>query len=907
VALDMTSAADPSTIPAALAEARARAAAGLTDGIGGIALAERLTADVDAMVTGLASRELEGETPTRRARTAVLATGGFGRREFAPYSDLDLIFLFADEPDEAGQALARRILHPLWDARLDAGHAVRSVREALELPESDLTAATALLDARYVAGDAAMAAEFLQRYRARVAGSSPGSLVARLLEEQEKRHSRFGDTIYLLEPDLKSGPGGVRDMCAGRWAAFARFGTGDPVALRDLGQMSARQAAAFETARDFLLKLRIALHLEAGRRQDQLRFDLQERLAPGLYPGVARVAGDVRSAVAPAVEALMHDFQRHAKVISRETTRLLRRASADPNRVSTEKRLLNGGAVPDPSFVQRDGVLEVVDARVFQEQPSEMFRAFAVAIDRDLPLGLDTIDLIAEHAAHDAEAVRRDPQSATRFFAVLTDPRDQATPSRLEQMNDLGLLSALMPDWEPIMGRVQHDLYHVYTVDQHSLYAVAMLKALARGELIRSAPWPSQEMALVDRPLPLYLAMLLHDVGKGVGKNHSAKGAAMAVAIASRLGLAPDDIKRVEFLVYEHLTMGHVSQRRDLEDHGLIAHFAKLCGDAETLRELFLITFADLTCVGPGNLTSWKDELLRELFQRARVYLERGPDLLTAERAKLAHRHKRQVIKKLGLAPDDPQVAAVLGGLPDRYFAESSLAELALHIQLLLTRRGPCALQVIPQRGKSHVELVVVADDVPGLLAKITGVLFANKLDIMDAAIFSREPFGARTTGEALDIFSVRPATTATQIDEGRIAGIRRDLENVLQGRIAVESLVASRAASSVSMFARSRPEVPPTEVKVDNEISRDFTVIDVFTEDRPGILYTIARVLHEQRLDIHRSKVGVEADRVADIFYVRSEETNGKVLDPARIAAIREALIGALPGSRKETRAAAV
>jgi [protein-PII] uridylyltransferase len=902
----MTLTPETQSISAALAEARARASAALVEGQGGIALADRLTADVDALVTHLARQELETEAAARTGRVAVLATGGFGRREFAPHSDLDLIFLFAREPDEAGQSLARRILHPLWDARLDAGHAVRSVREALELPESDLTAATALLDARYVAGDAEMAAEFLQSYRKRV-GDSSGGFVARLLAEQEKRHSRFGDTIYLLEPDLKSGPGGIRDMCAGRWAAFAAFGTGDPLALRDLGHMSARQAAAFEAARDFILKVRVALHLEAGRRQDQLRFDLQERLAPALYPQVSRVAGDVRSTVAPAVEALMHDFQRHAKVISRETTRLMRHASADPERRSEESGLHLNGGLADPAFSVRDGMLEVRDASVFEQKPSEMFRAFEVAIERDLPLGLQTADLISEHAAHAGEALRRDPQSAPRFLAVLTDVRDQANPSRLEQMNDLGLLAALMPEWEPIMGRVQHDLYHVYTVDQHSLYSVAMLKALRRREQVRTAPWPTEEIALVSRPLPLYLAMLLHDVGKGVGKNHSAKGAAVAYAIAIRLGLATADAKLVEFLVHEHLTMGHISQRRDLEDPGLIAHFAQLCRDTETLRELFLITFADLTCVGPGNLTSWKDELLRDLFQRARVYLERGPDLLTAERAKLARRHKRQLVKKLGLSDSDPRVAAVLGGLPDRYFAESSLAEIALHIQLLLGRQGPCALQVVPQRGKSHVELVVVADDVPGLLAKITGVLFANKLDIMDAAIFSREPFGAMTSGEALDIFSVRPATAGTQIDEARISGIRRDLENVLEGRIAVESLVASRVASSVSLFARSRPEVPPTEVKVDNEISRDFTVIDVFTEDRPGVLYTISRVLHEQGLDIHRSKVGVEADRVADIFYVRSEQTNGKVLDPAAIAGLKKALVGALPGSRKETRAAAV
>jgi [protein-PII] uridylyltransferase len=905
-------------ISAKVSEARARAARGLADGtVSGIALAHQLTSDIDGIVTRLAAAELSAASGPTSAigRVAMLATGGFGRREFAPYSDLDLIFLFEREPDEAGQQLAQRILHPLWDARLDAGHAVRSWDEALELPDSDLTAATALLDARFVAGDVEMAAEFLQAYRGRVAGSSPGSLVARLIDEQQRRHSRFGDTIFLLEPDLKSGPGGVRDLCAGRWAAFARFGTGDPYALRDLGQMSPRQAAAFETARDWLLKLRIAVHLEAGRRQDQLRFDLQEKVAPRLYRHVPIAAGDVRSAVAPAVEALMHDFQRHARTISRETTRLLSRASADPQRRPIERRLpaqdsdgtganTEGGL--DSSFIERDGALEVIEPSVFERRPSEMLRIFQVAIERDRPIGLRTTDLISEQAAHGAEALRRDPDSAVRFLTVLTDTRDEATPSRLEQMNDLGLLAALMPEWEPITGRVQHDVYHIYTVDQHSLYSVAMLKALARREHAKAFPWPTEEVAHIHHPVSLYLATLLHDVGKGIGKNHSIKGAVLAATIAGRLGLSADDVKRVEFLVREHLTMGHTSQRRDLDDPELIAHFARLCEDEETLRDLFLITFVDLYCVGPGNLTSWKDELLRDLFQRTRVYLRRGPDLLTAERAQAARRRKREACKKLSLSPDDPRVAAILGGLPDRYFVENSATQVARHVQLLSGRQGACGLDVIPQRGKSYVELVVVADDVPGLLAKITGVLFANKLDIMDAAIYSREPFGELTTGEALDIFRVRPATEMATIDDARIESIRRDLLAVLEGRVAVDSLVTSRAASTSSIFARAKPEVPPTEVKVDNEISRDFTVIDVFTEDRPGVLYTIARVLHEQGLDIHRSKVGVEADRVADIFYVRSEDTGAKVLDPLRIAAISDALGSALPGRRPPQRAAA-
>ncbi|HEY0713740.1 MAG TPA: hypothetical protein VGF45_13765, partial [Polyangia bacterium] len=470
-------------IPTALAAARARAARSLLDGAGGIAIAHQLTADVDAIVIPLVQQQLDeaglGKGPAAdgpsgdgqpqeapSVRVAVLATGGYGRREFAPYSDLDLIFLFDRDPDERGQRLAERILHPLWDARLDAGHAVRSVREALELPDSDLTAATALLDARFLAGDKAMATEFLALFHDKVAGASPGSFVARLQEEQTKRHSRFGDTIFLLEPDLKSGPGGIRDLCAGRWAASARFGTGEPFALREMGHMYPRQALAFETARDWLLQLRIALHLEAGRRQDQLRFDHQERIAPKLYRDVQRDSADSRSHVAPAVEALMHDFQRHARTISRETTRLFLHAAADPTRAVSERRIphLKGGI--DPNFVERDGALEVTDPSVFLKKPSEMFRLFEVAIERNQPVGLRTTDAISELSVEAAERLRRDPDSAPRFLSVLTDVRDAANPSRLEQMNDLGLLTALMPEWEAIVGRVQHDMYHVYTVDQ---------------------------------------------------------------------------------------------------------------------------------------------------------------------------------------------------------------------------------------------------------------------------------------------------------------------------------------------------------------------------------------------------------------------------------------------------------
>jgi [protein-PII] uridylyltransferase len=876
-----------------MAAARAHAAAGLRAGKNGVALAEELTAEVEAMVVDLVSHHL------RRAQfdatsIAVLATGGFGRREFAPHSDLDLVFLCPEAPDSGIEELAGAILHPLWDAKIDAGHAVRSVAEALELPATDLTAATALLDARFLAGDRALAERFLSLYGQRAATSTSDGLVARLRAEQRARHSRFGDTIFLLEPDLKNGPGGLRDLCAGRWAALARFGTSNPRQLVELGEMSARQAAAFEAAREWLLKVRVAVHLAAGRRQDQLRFDLQEEIAPILYSDAHVPPGDIRPAVAPAVEALMHHFQRHAKTVSRETERIMQRASDDPARQVRVVPIVRG-AEEDPSFELRDGMLEAKDGEVFARKPAELIRIFSVAVELDATLGLRTRDLIADRAAHHGAGLREDPESGPRFLSLLTDTRDWATPSRLEQMQDLGLLGALMPEWEPVTGRVQHDVYHVYTVDQHSLYAVAMMKALARGEHVDQHPDLSQEIGHVERPVALYLATLLHDIGKPLGRNHSQRGAEVVGAIAARLGLEPADCKRVEFMVLQHLVMGHTSQRRDLEDPALISHFAELCGDLEGLRELFLLTFCDIVSTAPGNLTSWKDELLCELFRRTATHLRRGPDLLETERLRLLRRRQRQAAEHLGEDPEAPAIQAMFASLPQRYFMENSVVRIANHVRLMRGRKGPCEMQVTHQLRRGYSELVVIADDMPGLLAKITGVLFANRIDILDAAIYSREPQGPGEKGEALDIFRVRRPPDGAVTDEVRLQAIRRDLQAVLEGSLTVERLVASRPVGP-SLYERAKPEVPPTEVKMVNDISPDFTVIDIFTEDKPGVLYNIARTLHEQSLDIHRSKVGVEADRVADIFYVRDKATNQKILDPRRLEEIAQALQRALP-----------
>ena len=904
--LDMSPSSGPDAawITSRIQSARDAVRRGLTDRTPGLELANSLTAAVEAAIREVLSYHFAQAQIGLSSGVAILATGSFGRRELAPHSDLDLLFLCEENPDAQIEALAHSILLPLWDAKVDAGHAVRSVADGLGLPDKDLAAATALLDARFLVGDEKLASDFLSRYEARVAGTAPDSLVARLRAEQEGRHSRFGDTIFMLEPDLKSGPGGIRDLCVGRWAAQARFHASTPARLEALGEMSARQSEALAQAIDFMLNLRLALHLTAGRRQDQLRFDLQERIAPLFHADGCPVDDDDRPAVTPAVEALMHDFQTHARTIARSTERLMQRVCARPDDRSVTRPVpISAGTMDDPSFVLRKGKLEVKESFIFEKHPSEMIRIFLVSQELDAGIGLTTLDLLSEWAASHGPALRDDSNSARHFLAVLTNVKDEGTPSRLEQMHDQGLISALLPEWVPVSGRVQHDIYHVYTVDQHSLYAVATLKAIARGDLRKDYPEVCDAYPDVVHIEALFLGLLLHDVGKPLGSGHAEKGAVMAERIATQLGLAPEDVALVEFLVRAHLEMGHNSQRRDLQDPSLLDFFARTCETEEKLRQLFILTFCDLTSTGPKTMTRWKYELLYELYNRTLKYMRRGPDLLAAERAELVEERQRQAAALLQEDSHSASAVVAFTGLPDRYFAEQEADRIAAHVRLIRGRKAPCAMAVTHSERGTFSELVLVADDEPGLLAKVAGVLYANRIDILDAAIYSREPvFPLRKQGEALDVFRIRKEPDGAVTEENRIEAIRHDMEAVLSGRITVESLVAGRSPP-LPLYQRAKPKVPPTEVNVDNDSSRTFTIVEVFTEDKPGVLYTITNTLAGQGLDIHRSRVGVAADRVADIFYVRDNATGEKVEDDARIEAVSAALKHALLGSGTRTR----
>src|SRR5262249_2363110 len=398
------------------------------------------------------------------------------------------------------------------------------------------------------------------------------------------------------------------------------------------------------------------------------------------------------------------------------------------------------------------------DPQIFRDRPSEMTRLFQVALARELPIYGHTKELIAERVAVDAARLTTDREAHEDFLDLLADPRDARQPSLLEEMHELGLVNALMPEFGPCTGRVQHDLYHVYTVDQHQLYAVALLKRIARGELSREAPTATKAYGEVAEPRALYLGTLLHDVGKPLGKGHSEKGAKLAITIARRFGMPGAEVARVEFLVHHHLLMAHLSQRRDLDDVALIEKFARVVGDEERLRDLYLLTYCDTAMTAPGNLSEWKATLLKELYGKTRAYLRRGPDLLGADRSARVKARRRQVAELLGEPAES--VGAWLDRMPDRYVAMLTPRTLADHVRLARGLAGrPTALHVARTAKKGVSEVLLAAGDRKGLLARAAGVFLANRVDVLGAQIFSRPPTREGDDGEgglALDVFLVR-------------------------------------------------------------------------------------------------------------------------------------------------------
>ncbi len=829
---------------------------------------------------------------------ALVATGGWARRELAPYSDIDFIVLHGEHGQAFAKQVADRLLYPLWDERLAIGHAVREPSTVADLARGDLATATALLDARHVAGDRGLTAELVREtHEALAPDGNPNELIAALAGEQRGRHHRFGASLYLLEPDLKHGIGALRDLSTALWVAAIRWyprppdrdppSAGEVIEhLVERGHLTTRQAAVLTGARDFLLRVRTLVQLAARRRFDQLTFEIQETIAPKLYPDARPVPGDIRPAVAPAVEALMRDYYLHARGLVNVTDRVLESA-----RVSVRHTPVIADI--DDTLITIDGALAIRD-RAILERPAELVRLFRVAVQRGLEIDGHTGELIAEKLSREgAGSLAGDRDVGRLVLEALCDLDDVGQPGVFDLMHQLGILSAVMPEWAPCTARVQHDLYHVYTVDQHQLYAVAMQKRLARGELASEHPTATELCREVTRPAPLLLATLLHDVGKPLGKGHAEKGAVVTRRIAERLGMSTEDAELAEFLVRQHLTMSHLSQRRDLSDPDVIERFAKLTGDEEHLIQLYLLTLCDTAMTAPDNLTAWKAGLLRELVIRTRAFFREGVG--TDDRVPPPPALRAHVIALAGA-----EVEPIIDAIDPRLFVQltpGQAADCTLLIARSIAARDVQPVDLAVRTYEGHTEAAIVAPDQPGVLAAVAGALIANRIDVLGAQLGHVDLERGRLV---LDVFYVRDLKgQPIPDDDPRWTRLRGDLRALLQGDRApdpdaIAALIARRRPPS-GMPRRVTPGVV-TEIKLHDD-STVATIVEVATLDRVGVLHAITQVLAELGLDISLAKVATEGEKVADVFYV----TRGgeRLTDPGERAALvarLEAAVGQVP-----------
>jgi [protein-PII] uridylyltransferase len=838
----------------------------------GVAIGKRHARSLDELLVRLFARVRD----TDLAGVELAGVGSYGRGAVALKSDLD-VRLLAKKASRA-QVIAEELLYPLWDMGVTIGHQVVTIDDLLDAARDDLPSATSILEWRHVAGDIELSRELARRAAEGLfAHSELPRFFARLEAEVAARHARFGGSVYLLEPDVKNGAGGIRDLDVVRWAAKARYGVGEPEELVRVGLLVPREATETMAASELLWRIRNLLHAHAGRRSDRLSFDEQEAIATVL--GYGR-GGE-------AVERFMSDYYRAARAVSRLRDMVLARAMPVLSRKRPRDEDLGAGV---RLF---DGAVALADAEQLRVDPALALRAMSVAVERSVPLYAHARDAIVRATA-DATwcaALRESSEASARFRSLVASRQESPlrTGSVMRELHDTGLLLAMIPEFSPVVGRVHHDTYHVYTVDVHSVAAVDRLAALARGDLAGEYPLACRLAAEIVRPEMLFFATLLHDVGKAIGgTDHSQRGADMAAPILARLGFDPRDVDEACHLIRKHLLMYHVATRRDLDDPATIEDLTREVRGREGLRDLYLLTVADLSTTSPTSMTSWKARMLDELYlatdealgggaadddRRARVELEiaaridtDGGEEIDAKRAFLA---------------------TFLASMPERYVLANPPEAIAAHAELARRHEGTVSIEIVPSRHPEAAEICVVAADRPGLLAAITAAIAASRLEVHAAQIHSRT---SDRGVEAIDLFWVRDRGDGVQGVARSIPKLVRDVESILEGRVDGRELVQARVGRSIE---RKSPDVR-TRVSIDDRASPRHTVIEVITRDRPGLLFAISDVLHRLGLGIAVAKINTEGTRAADVFYV-SESDGAKIALGQRSHAVETSLCGAL------------
>lgn len=850
-------------------------------GASGTDTVARFAACLDNLVRFLFETAIERYS-RRYARTrqhcAVFALGGYGRREQCPHSDVDLLVMHSGTVTPFIETVTESLLYSLWDARLQVGHAVRNAAECVSLAAGDLTIKTALLDGRYLCGSPELAGEYETLVRRRLATSDVEQFIAAKMAEASSRHEKHGGSVFILEPNVKEGQGGLRDLNHALWIARVRSDAADIEALREAGVVTAREYEELAAAREFLFRTRTALHFHTRAKNEQLTFERQDAIG-------ARF-GYVAEGNNSVGDMFMRDYYHHGAVVSRTTDDIVDRLLEPPERTGLLGRLARQRSLR-PGVSVAGGRLSI-EEKAIEGDPVNLISVFRDCQRLDLRLSTRTRELVRQKVDLLTPEVAASRAAVDMFFEILR--AKDGVYQTLAQMNRLGVLGRLIPEFGRLFCMVQHDYYHVYTVDEHSLVGIRELEALRQGEHQQKSPFLTQTMRDCDRPELLFLAMMFHDLGKGYGGDHDERGAIMVRDIADRLYLHEDDRAALEFLVRNHLLMSMLAQNRDIEDPSLVIDFVKEVGTAENLTLLYLLTFADMRAVGPQIWNSWKDHLLAELYRRAVEAFETGLVSETDMESR-AERTRRRLVDRAAGGAERTRLEAYLASMPTSYFLGNPDERIIDHWRLFesvgsaVFRHG---VEHFPERGFS--EFTICATDRLGLFRDVVGALSSHGLNILTVRLVTS------TSGWALDVFRIEHREGDVDAASADVwTAVAATLEGIFAGEVDSRELVhkalLGRARRVGDRLAARRGS---TRVEIDNRLSREFTVVDVYAGDRPGLLFLVADAMFALGLDIHLAKISTHLTSVLDVFYV-TDAGRKKIEDPARLEQIRRSIVSAL------------
>ncbi len=819
------------------------------------------------------------ENPTDAEHMAAIATGGYGRGLQAPGSDIDLLFLLPYKQTAWGESVAEAILYCLWDLGLKVGHATRSVDECIRQSKADMTIRTAILEARFLFGDKKLFDELQARFEHDVVRNTAADFVAAKLAEREERHRRAGQSRYLVEPNVKDGKGGLRDLHTLFWIAKYVYRVREPAELIERGVFDKREYQLFRRCEDFLWSVRCHMHFLTGRAEERLSFDIQREIAvrlgytqhPGLqdverfmkhYFLVAKDVGDLTAILSAELE---NSHAKSVPVLSRLMARL---------RPAERRTVANG------DFVVENNRVGLAHANVFRRDPVNLIRIFHFAQKKNLAFHPDAMHAVTRSLDLIDAELRESGEANRLFLEILTSKNDPETV--LRRMNEVGVLGRFVPAFGKIVAMMQFNMYHHYTVDEHLLRCIGVLAEIERGGNSETA----LANEIVHKILPghrdiLYVASFLHDIAKGRPEDHSPAGARVARRFCPRLNFSAADTETVAWLIENHLLMSSVAQSRDLSDRRTIENFAAVVQSVERLKLLTILTTADIKAVGPGVWNGWKAQLIRALYYETEPVLTGGfSEVNRAQRVAMAQAELRDSLQDW---PRDVLERYIAKHYP-AYWLKADLPhklEHARFVRAIEEAGKTLATMTRLDHERGVTQLTLLAPDHPWLLSTLAGACALAGANIVDAQIYTT------TDGRALDTISISREFERDEDEERRASRIANSVEKALRGQLRLPDLVDKRATAK----GRIKAFALEPEVTVNNQWSHRYTTVEVTGLDRTGLLYELTATLSKLSLNIASAHVATFGERVVDVFYV-TDLLGAQITSPTRQAAIKRALI---------------